>query len=158
MEKITTTIDGKSTREFTKSTYLLDFVALAASLLCIALYIVFGIANNDWTSSMQLVILIVGILLLVLALALLFVLSKTIKKANEFNRTITYQFDDEYLVYEVTRNNETIENGKLPYTDLVKYKETKNYVFVELKNNTWFVIDKVDSLISFLEGKGIHKK
>ena len=160
MEKITTTIDGNSAKEFIKGTYILDYVALGVGALCVVLYVIFGIAGDgkNWLSGLQLILLTVGVLLIVLAIVLLNMLSKAIKKSNEFKRTITYDFSDEYLVYEVMRNEELIENGKLAYTDLSKYKETKNYVYVGLKNNTWLAIDKVDGLIDFLNSKGLGKK
>ena len=160
MEKITTTIDGNSAKEFIKGTYILDYVALGVGALCVVLYVIFGIAGDgkNWLSGLQLILLTVGVLLIVLAIVLLNMLNKAIKKSNEFKRTITYDFSDEYLIYEVMRNEELIENGKLTYADLSKYKETKNYVYVGLKNNTWLAIDKVDGLIDFLNSKGLGKK
>ena len=160
MEKITTTIDGNSAKEFIKGTYILDYVALGVGALCVVLYVIFGIAGDgkNWLSGLQLILLTVGVLLIVLAIVLLNMLNKAIKKSNEFKRTITYDFSDEYLIYEVMRNEELIENGKLTYADLSKYKETKNYVYVGLKNNTWLAIDKVDGLTDFLNSKGLGKK
>ena len=160
MERIITTIDGNSAKEFIKGTYILDYVALGVGALCVVLYVIFGIAGDgkNWLSGLQLILLTVGVLLIVLAIVLLNMLNKAIKKSNEFKRTITYDFSDEYLIYEVMRNEELIENGKLTYADLSKYKETKNYVYVGLKNNTWLAIDKVDGLIDFLNSKGLGKK
>ena len=160
MEKITTTIDGSSAKEFVKGTYILDYVALGIGALCVVLYVIFGIAGDgrNWLSALQLILLTVGILLIVLAIVLLNMLNKAITKSNEFKRTITYDFSDEYLSYEVMRNDGVIENGKLSYSDLSNYKETKNFIFVGLKNNTWFAIDKAEWLISFLNSKGLKKK
>ena len=158
MDKITTIIDGNSSKEFVKGTFILDYVALGIGGLCILLYIIFGFAgHNNWLSGLQLILLSVGILLIVLAIALLSTLNKAIKKGDEFKRTITYEFEVDYLIYEVSRNEEIIENGKLPYTDFTEYKETENYVYVGLKNNTWFAIKKVDGLVAYLQSKGLTK-
>ena len=159
MEKITTIIDGNSSKEFVKGTYILDYVALGVGSLCVILYIIFGIAGDgkNWLSGLQIILLTVGVLLIVLALVLLHSLNKAIRRGNEFKRSITYDFQDEYLVYEISRNGEAIESGKLPYSDFTEYKETKNYVYVGLKNNTWFIVDKVDGLIDFLSSKGLTK-
>ena len=130
MEKITTVIDGKSSKEFVKGTYILDYVALGIGALCLALYLFFGIKDHNWLSGLQIVTLIVGLLLLILVIVLLSILNKAIKKADEFKRTITYEFEEEHLIYEVSRNEEIIESGRLPYSDLTEYKETENYVYV----------------------------
>lgn len=158
MKKIETRIDGASAKEFVKGSYILDYVAFGVSLLCIALYIIFGIKDGEWFSILELVMIIAGALLLVLAVSLFFMLNKSIKKANDFPRTITYEFEKDYFLYAVSRNEEVIENGKLLYSDLLCYKETKNYVYAELKNGSWFAIRKVDDIVNFLISKGLRKK
>ena len=157
MEKITTVIDGKSSREFVKPTFTLDYVALGVGAFCILLYIFFGIKDGNWLTGLSLILVVVGLLLVILAIVLLVKLNSALKKADEFKRTITYDFQDEYFVYEVKRDEEVIENGKLLYTDLTEYKETEHYVYVGLKNNTWFAVDKVEGLVSFLANKGLNK-
>ena len=157
MEIIVTKIDGNSSKEFVKGTLTLDYVSLGIGILCLSLYIFFGIKDGTWLAGLSLVLATVGALLLILAIALLSVLNKAIKKADAFVRTITYIFEDEYLAYEVSRDDEIVENGKLRYSDLTEYKETKNYVYVGLKNNTWFAINKKEGLISFLQSKGLTK-
>ena len=155
MDKLTTVVDGESSREFVKGTFILDYVALGVGIFCIILYLIFGIGQRDWLVILNLILLTVGILLVVLSIVLLAKLNTAIKKGNEFKRTVTYEFESEHLLYEVTRNEEVIESGKLPYTDLTSYKETENYVYVGLKNNTWFVMKKVEGLVQFLESRGL---
>ena len=155
MDKLTTVVDGESSREFVKGTFILDYVALGVGIFCIILYLIFGIGQRDWLVILNLILLTVGILLVVLSIVLLAKLNTAIKKGNEFKRTVTYEFESEHLLYEVTRNEEVIESGKLPYTDLTSYKETENYVYVGLKNNTWFVMKKVEGLVQYLESKGL---
>lgn len=155
MDKLTTIVDGESSREFVKGTFILDYVALGVGVFCILLYLIFGIGQRNWLVILNLILLIVGILLVILSIVLLVKLNNAIKKGNEFKRTVAYEFENEHLLYEVTRNDEVIENGKLPYTDLTSYKETENYVYVGLKNNTWFVMKKVYGLVRYLESKGL---
>lgn len=155
MDKITTIVDGESSREFVKGTFILDYVALGVGIFCIILYLIFGIGQRNWLVILNLILLTVGILLVVLSIVLLVKLNTAIKKGNEFKRTVTYEFESEHLLYEVTRNEEVIESGKLPYADLTSYKETENYVYVGLKNNTWFVMKKVEGLVQYLESKGL---
>ena len=157
MDKITTKIDGQSAKEFVKGTFILDYVAICVGVLCLLLYLFFGIKDGNWLSGISIILLVVGLLLIILASVLLSTLINAIKKADEFTRTITYEFEADYFIYEVSRNDEIIENGKLPYTDLTEYKETEHYVYVGLKNNTWFAINKVDNLVAYLESKGLTK-
>ena len=157
MDKITTIVDGNSSKEFVKGTYILDYVSISIGALCIVLYIVFGITGNNWLSGLQIILLTVGIMLVILSSILLATLNKAIKKGNEFKRTATYEFEEDYLIYEISRNDEVIENGRLPYSDFSMYRETEHYVYVGLKNNTWFVVNKVDGLTNFLASKGLTK-
>ena len=157
MQKIVTKLDGASTKEFVKGSYLLGFAALGVGLICLVLYVVFGVINNEWFIGLNLVTLISGTLLLVLAIALLLILNSAIKKANDFERTITYEFDNQTFSYIVSRNERIVENGNLPYSDLTEFKETKNYVYVGLKNGSWFAIQKSDGLVDFLISKGLKK-
>ena len=157
MEKIITVIDSKSSKEFLQGTFILDYFALGVGILCLLLYVLFGVKDNHWLKGMNLILLSVGILLLVMAIVLLSMLYKALKKADEFKRTITYDFQDDYFTYEVIRNDEIIESGKLLYSDLTSYKETENYIYAGLKNNSWFSISKVDGLIDFLNNKGVRR-
>ena len=157
MEKIKTVLDEKATKEFMKGGFILAYVGIAVSLLVFAIYVLFGVINNSWVDTISIVLLIAGITLLLLSLFLLFFYMNAVKKAGAFIRTAEYEFLDDSLVYTLYRNDEKIEEGKQYYQDLVDYRESKNYVFIRLKNNTFFAITKVDGLVDFLASKGLHK-
>ena len=157
MEKIITNIDKSSTKEFIQGTFLFSWVAFAFSFVLIGLYITFGIINNSWSEFLQIVLVVLGGLLLILSILIIFNYLNALKKVEDFKRTIVYDFLDEYIAFDIYREQEVIENGKVYYVDLIDYKVTKNYVFLRLKNNTWLAIKKEEGLIDFITSKGIVK-
>ena len=157
MEKIRTVLDQKVTKEFMRSGFIFAYISIGVSLLVLSVYVLFGILNNSWLDTTSIILLIAGSALLLLSLFLLFFYINAVKKAGTFIRTAEYEFLDDAIVYTLYRNDEKIEEGKQYYEDLVDYKESKNYVFVRLKNNTFFAMDKVDGLVAFLSSKGLPK-
>ena len=157
MEEIRTVIDRKPTLEFVKGHLVLAIFALSFSILIFGLYILFGFLDNGWVNYKYTLLLILGAILFPLAALLLFTYKTSLKKADEFNRLAVYQFYEDYLFYEIYRNEEKVEEGKQYYTDLLDYKEGKEFVFVRLRNNTYFVISKVAGLTDFLNSKNITK-
>ena len=157
MEKITTVLDTKVTKEFMKSGFIFAYISIAVSLLVLTVYILFGVITSSWLETSSVILLIAGSALLLLSLFLLFFYMNAVKKAGAFIRTAEYEFLDDSLVYTLYRNDEKIEEGKQYYQDLVDYKESKNYVFIRLKNNTFFAINKADGLLDFLSSKGLKK-
>ena len=127
------------------------------SLLCLGFFVLFGILNNNWFDPLSIVLLVVAIIVLILALLLFSAIKNGIKKADQFVRTIVYDLQEDNISFEIYRDEEMIETGKIYYKDLEEYKETKHYVYVGLKNNTWLAIDKVDGLVDLLKSKGLTK-
>ena len=157
MEKIRTVVDEKPLKEIFHNTFILSLIALIFSLVLASIYVTFSATGGDWADTMSVILIIFAGLLMFLSVFLFVTSKKAIKKATIFIREVEYDFLDDGLGFDVYRNNEKIENGKLPYQDFLDYRETKNYVFLRLANNSVFAIDKVDGLIEFLESKGINK-
>ena len=157
MQKISTLIDRNSTKEFMHGTYIFAWISLIVALGIIGLYITFGVINNSWNEFLQIVLVVLGGVLLVLCILILFNYWNALKKMDGFKRTIIYEFLDDALCFEIYRENEVIENGKIYYQDFLDYKVSKNYVFLRLKNNTWLAIKKEESLVDFINSKGIAK-
>ncbi len=157
MKQIKTLIDKKSTKEFMQGYFRLSLVSFGVSFLMIALYIIFGILNSSWADPLQIVLVVSGGVLLVLSILMLTTYLNTINKTKSFIRTIVYDFNDETISFDIFREEEKIESGKIYYQDFVEYKESKNYIFLKLKNNTWLAIDKEEGLIDFIKSKGLKK-
>ena len=157
MQRIKTIIDRKANQELLSATFCLGWLGFAISLLCVVLYFLFGIIFNDWLSPSLISCLAISVLILILSLIILFYLSNNLKQSSRYVREAIYDFLDDALLYEVYQNDEKIEEGKVRYCDLLDYKETKNYIYLRLRNNTFICVSKVDGLLDFIISKGIHK-
>lgn len=157
MEKIRTKVDERSIKELLHGAIILAIVSFVLSLLIIVLFLIFFFRDMSVDPS-SISLIIAGGLLLLSSILLYSMQKLAIKRARQFVREVEYEFLDDSISYEVYRNEEKVESGKLPYQDFLDYRETKNYVFVRLKNNTYLAIDKVDGLSDFLKSKGLKKK
>ena len=157
MKQIKTLIDSKSTKEFIQGNFIFSLVSFAISLVIIALYIVFGILNKDWVDPIQIILVVLGAVLLVLSIIMVVAYINAINKMKNYVRTVVYDFLDDAISFDIFRDEEKVESGKIYYQDFLEYKESKNYVYLRLKNNTWLAINKEEELISFLQSKGIEK-
>ena len=157
MKQVKTFIDKNSTKEFIQGNLIFAIVSLGISLAIIALYVVFGILNKSWTDPLQIVLVVLGGVLLVLTIIMIVSYLNAINKVKDFKRTIIYNFEDNALSYDIYREEEKVDSGKIYYQDLLDYKESKNYIYLRIKNNTWLVVSKEEELITFIESKGIIK-
>ena len=158
MEKIETNIDDKLIKEAYRPLYRLSIIAIAIALAFVVFYVVFSILNKNWFDALNLVALSVSFVLVICAIYLLIRIHQMIKKEQAFSRKAIYELFDEYVTYEVYRNNEKIESGKAYYRDLQGYRESKNTVFLIMRNNSYIAIKKVDGLVDFIKSRGLVKK
>ena len=157
MKQIKTLIDSKSTKEFIQGNFIFSLVSFVVSLAIIALYIVFGVLNKSWVDPIQIILVVLGAVLLVLSIIMVVAYINAINKMKNYVRTVVYDFLDDAISFDIFRDEEKVESGKIYYQDFLEYKESKNYVYLRLKNNTWLAINKEEELISFLQSKGIEK-
>ena len=157
MEKIETRIDDQAVKELYRPLYRLIIVAFAVAIAFIAFYVVFSAVTKNWLDALNIVALCVSVILIFMAIILWIKLTKQVKQAQSFGRTAFYEFMDEYVSYEVYRQEEKIEEGKCYYRDLLGYKEAKQYVFLVMRNNAYMAVKKVNGLIAFIESKGLIK-
>ena len=157
MKQIKTLIDSKSTKEFIQGNFIFSLVSFVVSLVIIALYIVFGILNKAWVDPIQIILVVLGAVLLVLSIIMVVAYINAINKMKNYVRTVVYDFLDDAISFDIYRDEEKVESGKIYYQDFLEYKESKNYVYLRLKNNTWLAINKEEELISFIQSKGIEK-
>ena len=157
MKDIKTLIDKKSAKEFIQGNLILSFVSLGVSLVIIALYVIFGVINKSWLDTLQIVLIVLGGILLVLSIIMIVNYVASINKMDNLVRTIVYHFSDVEITFDIYREEKLVQSGKALYNDLLEYKETKNYIYIRQRNNTWLILNKEDELISFLNNKGIFK-
>lgn len=158
MKDIKTPIDKESTKEFVQGNLYFAIVSLGVALAIIALYIVFGVINHSWLDPLEIVLVVLGGTLLVLSIIMVVSYLTSINKMKDFRRTIVYSFSNDEITYDIYKEEEKAVSGKTPYIDVLEYKETKHYVYLRLRNNTWLVISKEEGLIEFLQSKGIEKR
>ena len=157
--EIRTRIDEKQTKELLHNAVILAIVCFIISLLCIGGYFLFVFAlQEDPGDILNIVLLISGILLFILSILLYVTQMNTIKRAAQFVRDVKYELSEENISYEVYRDEQLIESGKLSYQDFLDFRETKNYLFIRLKNNNYLAVDKVNGLSDLLISKGLKKK
>ena len=157
MEDIKTLIDKKSAKEFIQGNLIFSFVSLGVSLVIIALYVIFGVINKSWLDTLQIVLIVLGGILLVLSIIMIVNYVASINKMDNLVRTIVYHFSDVEITFDIYREEKLVQSGKALYNDLLEYKETKNYIYIRQRNNTWLILNKEDELIAFLNNKGIFK-
>ena len=157
MEKITTILDGKVTKELVKHHIAEGIVGIIFGLLVIAAYITMSIIKKDWLDALFVVLLALGAIVLCFGILLVGISSISIKKSSEFKRKLVSEFADEYFTYDLYRENEKVEQGKIYYVDLMGYKQTKHYLFLGLKNNNYIGINKVEGLVEFVRSKGLKE-
>ena len=157
MKDIKTLIDKKSAKEFIQGNLIFSFVSLGVSLVIIALYVIFGVINKSWLDTLQIVLIVLGGILLVLSIIMIVNYVASINKMDNLVRTIVYHFSDVEITFDIYREEKLVQSGKTLYNDLLEYKETKNYIYIRQRNNTWLILNKEDELIAFLNNKGIFK-
>ena len=157
MKQIKTPIDKVSTKEFVQGNFFFALVSLGVALAIIALYIVFGVINHSWTDPLQIVLVVLGGVLLVLSIIMVIGYLNSINKMKDFHRIIVYNFSDDEITYDIYKENQVMASGKAPYIDVLEYKESKHFVYLRLRNNTWLVISKEEGLLDFIQSKGIEK-
>lgn len=157
MKEIKTLINEQSAKEFLKGNLIVSIVGIIVSLVIIALYVVFGIINHSWLDFLQIILVVLGAVLLVISIIMIVNYLSSILKMKNFTRTIIYTFSDTAITYDIYRNDEKVESGRTIYNDLIEYKETKNYIYLRQRNNTWLILNKEQELLDFINTRGIPK-
>ena len=87
---------------------------------------------------------ILSLMALVLAFGLLLIWCyfKTKRDTLKENRTNEVEFFEEYLESRVIKNEQVVATQKVNYNEIVKIKETEDYIFIYPAINNAFVVDK----------------
>lgn len=146
--QIRTKIDGKMQKELIMGQFVFAWIMLGLGIAGLVVYIAVGVAFDLKENYAILVPCSV-----VFAVGLVFVVSfnKIVKNAEVINKTNIYTFSQEFMQIETEYHGEIQESSKLYYSDILKIKETKNYIFVYPDSTKAFPIEKknvsdIDSL------------
>ncbi|MBO4285716.1 MAG: hypothetical protein J5880_00095 [Bacilli bacterium] len=158
MEKITTVVDQKTARELFFNTQLLNIVAFVFGLICIGMYFLFSFLNNNYGEMINIVLLVLGTFLIALSLFLEFALQRRINIYKKNGYEATYEFFNNHIQLQAFRNGEKFQDGKIKYTDIYGYWESKNYINLKLNNLNTLPINKISGLTEFLDSKGVLRR
>ena len=158
MEKITTVVDQKTARELFFNTQLLNIVAFVFGLICIGMYFLFSFLNNNYGEMINIVLLVLGTFLIALSLFLEFALQRRINIYKKNGYEATYEFLTDHIQLQAFRNGEKFQDGKIKYTDIYGYWESKNYINLKLNNLNTLPINKISGLTEFLDSKGVLRR
>ena len=157
MEKLTTIINKNTTKELIQNTFVLAIVSFIVGLLMIGIYVLFGILNKSWLDPLQIIVVVLAVILIVLAMVIVLSYIGSLSKMKNYVRKVNYEFKEDEILFDIYKDDELVEQGKVFYQDLLEYKQTKNYIFVRLSNNAWLSFSKADGLIEFFASKGLTK-
>lgn len=143
--KIETQLDERAQKEFMGKLFIVSLVCLIIGSVGIAAYMAWSItAIILETYEPSIVILVVFAFLF--AFGLIFVISynKIIKKARTEDKKEVYEFFNSYVVANDYVNGEQVATVKIYYKNIVKRKETKNYIYFYMQANAACPVGKAD--------------
>lgn len=146
--QIRTKIDGKMQKELLKTQIVLSWVLFGVGLAGLVAYI--GVSLFvDFEENYPLIV----VCSMFFAIGLIFGISynKLVKNAETINKSNIYTFSQEFMQIETEYHGEIEDKTKLYYSDILKVKETKNYIFIYPDTTKAFPIEKknvqdIDSL------------
>lgn len=157
--QIRTKIDGKMQKELLRGLIIFAWITFSLGLAGLVTYIVVFV-GLDLKDNYPILISCS----IVFAVGLMYVVTcgKLVKNAQAANKTNIYTISEEYMQIESEYHGEIQETAKLFYSDIVKIKETKNYIFVYPDTTRAYPIEKknvpdIDTLRRLLFS-GIKKK
>lgn len=157
MEKIETIIDRNVAKEHLAPLIRNALFCFISSIVIVGLYILFSILEKNWVAVINIILLVAGIFIFLAGFFFLFMYFSNLKKIGDSSNRIVYEFLDDHLTFTTYKKDEFIQEGKISYSDFIGYKETKNYIFLGLKGNSFVVINKTQSVIDFIKDKGLNK-
>ncbi len=142
--KVSTPLDLKMQRELNKKSYILGITLSAIGGLIVAvafvLYVIAVVLEKSETTYF--VILICGGALLGAGIGALILVKKAEKTVLGVQKAETYEFFGDYFTIEETLNGEVVANVKVYNTQIIKSKESKNFLFFYINAVTAYPVSK----------------
>ena len=155
MKKDSVIINEKVAGEHLKPVFNFALFCFIAAIVFFALMVVFSILNNNWFGVSTIIFAIVGALCLFGGLFSLINYIKGINITKAHSSKMDYEFFNDHLSYTTSRDGRVIQQGDVPFTSLVGYKETKNYVFLAINSNSFLAFNKSEDILSFVKEQGL---
>ncbi len=137
-----TELNASMLRELNAKVKLIYKILLIVGIIGMVAYIVLGtiLEEEVWWCEILLVFAIPFAIGLIMLLAIT-KMEKSTEGSFKYNE---YLFEDEYFMVETFSNGENIRNAKIYYKDVVKLKETTNYIFLFIQMKQAYPIIKQD--------------
>lgn len=138
MFKATTEFTIDIQKELTKNFYIYNFVIMILGIIGLIAHI--GISMFIENTFLE-YLLWISAFLFAQGLVFIIIMKKNIKRVSMLvHTTNNYEFFEEYFTIASIKHGETIANSKVYYKELVRYRKTKNYLFLYQINNTAFPV------------------
>ncbi|MBQ8615034.1 MAG: YcxB family protein [Clostridia bacterium] len=125
--KCSVKIDEKLQKELNEKLWLNSLISLIVGAIGLGAYIVIGIFFESFWLEM---LLWVCAFAFGIGLSMLIAVNKVNKKASQNNHVDEMEFFEDHFIGTTTKNGEVIATNKVYYKDLLKIRETENYIFL----------------------------
>ena len=134
--KVETKLDENAQKEFMGRLFIVSLVCLIIGSAGIAAYLVWDIIAVIIEIYEPHIAILIAVALL-FAFGLIFVISynKAVKKARTEDKREVYEFFNNYVVANDYVNGEQVATVKIYYKNILKRKETKNFIFFYVQAN-----------------------
>lgn len=137
--KSTVKVDEKVMKEFNSSMLKKGLIWTISSASITLIYIIVTVFLNK---NINALILSLMACFLAVGILLLWCYFKIKRDTLKENRTNEVEFFEEYLESHVIKNEQVVATQKVNYNEIIKIKETEDYIFIYPVINNAFVVDK----------------
>ena len=132
-------VDEKVIKQLNSNILKNGLIWTISTVSIILTYIMVAVFLNKNTNA-----LILSLMALVLAVGilLLWCYFKIKRDTLKENRTNEVEFFEEYLESHIIKNEQVVATQKINYNEIVKIKETEDYIFIYPTINNAFVVEK----------------
>lgn len=129
--KVSTQMDDKVQKEFSKNNFLMGLILTIISSIGLAVFLVLDIVSIflEFEDDGLFAFVIVFAVFLGLGISLLILVNKAANSAKTSNKIYTYEFFKDYFTATETLNGENVATAKFYNSQVIKSRETKNYLF-----------------------------
>ena len=157
MNKITTEVNVKAVKEYLFPSVKFIIFCFSGVIIFVALFLIFSFISKNFLDPLHYVFIAVALICLIGGIFFLFKYLKSLHLVKKHQTVLTYEFFDDYFLFESFNENRKVDTRKVYYTDLINFRESKNYYFLMLNDNNAFIINKNEEVTRIIKEKGIIK-
>lgn len=141
--KVETRLDENAQKEFMRTLFIVSLICLVIGSIGIVGYIVWNVTSAILETYEPDIVILIAVAVF-FAFGLIFVLTynKVVKKARTEDKKEEYEFFSNYLIANDYLNGEQVATVKIYYKNIIKRRETKNYLFFFVQTNAACALSK----------------